>query len=119
MRICQENKKSQLKNLVDKIHKLIVKELKLIVNCQIKTNKNCNLFQVFLCIIKLRIINVGNLNNWHLYFSIKRLFYKILFFAYSHYLVRVYMECDCTHLNHHLLVSQKNGHQGHDYKGGL
>jgi hypothetical protein len=27
------------------------------------------------------------------------------------------MECDYTHLNHNSLVSKKNGHQGHDYKG--
>jgi hypothetical protein len=27
------------------------------------------------------------------------------------------MECDYTHLNHNLLVSQLNGHQGCDYKG--
>jgi len=29
------------------------------------------------------------------------------------------MECDYTHLNHNWLVSQTNGHQGRDYKGGL
>jgi hypothetical protein len=29
------------------------------------------------------------------------------------------MECGYTHLNHHSLVSPKNGHQGHDYEGGL
>jgi hypothetical protein len=29
------------------------------------------------------------------------------------------MEFDYTHLNHYLLMSQKSGHQGHDYKGGL
>ncbi len=30
------------------------------------------------------------------------------------------MECNYTHLNHKLLVSQKkSGHQGRDYKGGL
>jgi hypothetical protein len=29
------------------------------------------------------------------------------------------MECDYTHLNHDSLVSQKSGHQRHDYKGGL
>ncbi len=28
-------------------------------------------------------------------------------FAYSHNLVRVYMECDYTSLNHNLLMSQK------------
>jgi hypothetical protein len=27
------------------------------------------------------------------------------------------MECDYTCLNHNSLVSQKSGHQGHDYKG--
>jgi hypothetical protein len=35
-----------LKNLVNKIYKLIVKELKLNVNRQIKTSKNHNLLQV-------------------------------------------------------------------------
>jgi hypothetical protein len=39
--------------------------------------------------------------------------------AYSHNLVNVYMECDYTHLNHNLLVSQKNDQQGCDYEGGL
>ncbi len=41
--------------------------------------------------------------------------------AYSHNLVRVYMECDNTCLNHNSLVSKKikNGHQRRDYKGGL
>jgi hypothetical protein len=34
------------KNLIDKIHKLIVKEIKLNVNRHIKTNRNHNLFQV-------------------------------------------------------------------------
>jgi hypothetical protein len=29
------------------------------------------------------------------------------------------MVCDDTHLNHNSLMSQKSGHQGHDYKGGL
>jgi hypothetical protein len=29
------------------------------------------------------------------------------------------MECDNTCLNHNSLVSKKNGHQRHDYKGGL
>jgi hypothetical protein len=29
------------------------------------------------------------------------------------------MECDYKHLNLNLLMSQKNDHQGHDYKGGL
>jgi hypothetical protein len=28
------------------------------------------------------------------------------------------MECDYTCLNHNLLMSQKSGHQGHDYKEG-
>jgi hypothetical protein len=41
-----EIKKKQKKQLVDKIHKLIVKELKLNINCHIKTSKNHNLFQV-------------------------------------------------------------------------
>jgi hypothetical protein len=34
------------KNLVDKIHKLIVKKLKLNVNCHIKIGRNHNFFQV-------------------------------------------------------------------------
>ncbi len=29
------------------------------------------------------------------------------------------MEYDYTHLNHNLLVSQKNDHEGRDYKGVL
>ncbi len=35
-----------LKNLIDKIHKLIVKELKLDINCQIKIDKNHNLLPI-------------------------------------------------------------------------
>jgi hypothetical protein len=35
------------------------------------------------------------------------MFCKIFFGAYNHSLVRVYMKCDYTHLNHNLLVSQK------------
>jgi hypothetical protein len=40
--IYQENKKNKI---VNKIHKLIVKEFKLNVNCYIKTSKNHNLPQ--------------------------------------------------------------------------
>jgi hypothetical protein len=29
------------------------------------------------------------------------------------------MEYDYTHLNHNSLMSQKSGHQGCDYKGGV
>jgi hypothetical protein len=42
-----------------------------------------------------------------LYSSIKSLFYKFFFSPYNHNLVRVYMECDYTCLNHNLLVSPK------------
>jgi hypothetical protein len=45
MQTYQERKKS-LKNLIDKIHKLIVKELKLNVNHHIKKNRNHDLLQV-------------------------------------------------------------------------
>jgi hypothetical protein len=45
---CQESKNNLIKkNLVDKIHKLIVKELKLNINCHIKIGKNHNLVQVW------------------------------------------------------------------------
>ncbi len=48
-KICELVKKIKsfnFKNLVDKIHKLIVKKLKLNVNHRIKTGKNHNLLQV-------------------------------------------------------------------------
>jgi hypothetical protein len=56
--------------------------------------------------IELKITHVRNLNNWHLYSSIKELCCKV-FFPYNHNLVRVYMECDNTCLNHNSLVSKK------------
>jgi hypothetical protein len=46
MQACQENRKFYLKNLVNKIHKLVVKKLKLNVDCHIKTQRNHNLLQV-------------------------------------------------------------------------
>jgi transposase len=44
--LVKKTKKNYLKNLVDKIHKLIVKELKLNVNCHIKIDKNHNLLPI-------------------------------------------------------------------------
>ncbi len=73
--LAKKAKKINQNNLVYKIHKLIVKELKLNGDCHNKTSRNHNLVRFFL--------------------------------AYSHNLVNVYMECDHTHLNHNLLVSQK------------
>jgi hypothetical protein len=48
-KMCELAKKAEnlnYKNLVDKIHKLIFKELKLNVNHNVKTGKNHNLLQV-------------------------------------------------------------------------
>jgi hypothetical protein len=48
-KICKRAKKKKilnLKNLIDKTQKLIVKELKLNVNCHIKINRNHNLLRV-------------------------------------------------------------------------
>jgi hypothetical protein len=47
-----------------------------------------------------------------------------LFLAYNHNLVRVYMKCDYTHLNHNSLMPQKHklvtkGVIIRDYKRGL
>ncbi len=41
--LLRKQKKFKKKNLIDKIHKLIVKEFKLTVNCHIKTSRNHNL----------------------------------------------------------------------------
>jgi hypothetical protein len=41
----EEKRKKQKKLIVNKIHRLIVKEFKLNVNCYIKTSKNHNLPQ--------------------------------------------------------------------------
>jgi hypothetical protein len=92
------------KNLMDKTHKLIVKKLKFNINHNInrrKSQPSSNL------IIYNRITHVKNLNNWHLYSTIKKLFCKVFFFAYSHNLVRVHRECDYPHLNHNSLVLPK------------
>jgi hypothetical protein len=67
-----------LKNLIEKIQKLILKELKLNVNRHIKTLKNHN-FQA-LSLVELRITHVKKLNNRHLYSSIEGLFCKVFFF---------------------------------------
>jgi hypothetical protein len=67
----------------------------------------------------LRISHIENLNNSHLYSNIKGPFCKV-FLAYNHNLVKVYMECNHTHLSHNSLVSpKKSDHQGCDYKGDL
>jgi hypothetical protein len=42
----RKQKKLIKKDLIDKIHKLIVKELKFNINCHIQTRKNHNLFQI-------------------------------------------------------------------------
>jgi hypothetical protein len=45
-KLVKKTKKINLKNLVDKIHKLIVKELKLNINCHIKIDKIHNLLPI-------------------------------------------------------------------------
>ncbi len=45
-KLVKKTKKINLKNLVDKIHKLIVKELKLNINCHIKIDQNHNLLPI-------------------------------------------------------------------------
>ncbi len=59
-KLAKKIKRFYSKNLVDKICKLIIKELKLNVNYPIETSRN----HYFLpCILELRISDVGNLNN--------------------------------------------------------
>jgi hypothetical protein len=45
-KMCELDKFYFFKKLIDKIHKLIIKELKLNANHNIKIDKNHNLFQV-------------------------------------------------------------------------
>jgi len=46
MQSCQKKQKNWVKNLINKIHKLIIKEVRLDVNCHIKIGRNYNLLQV-------------------------------------------------------------------------
>jgi hypothetical protein len=70
----KKTKSLNLKNIVNKIQKLILNKLKLNVNQHIKTLRDHN-FQA-LSLVELRITHVKKLNNWHLYSSIEGLFCK-------------------------------------------
>jgi hypothetical protein len=53
-------------------------------------------------------------------FQHKKNYFVRFFYFYNHNLVKVYMECDYTCLNHNSIMSpKKNGHQGHDHKRDL
>jgi hypothetical protein len=44
---------------------------------------------------------------FNIFFPTKKGFFARIF-AYNHNLIKVCIECDCTHLQHNLLMSQKN-----------